>query len=173
MKKIFFSIAFLPLFLSSVTAFGQDRNNSISAYADVNFESSFDPRTNDLMSRVHEVFYGLQYRYYLPSDFYLQGNAGYSQLKNTAVEIGAAHHLRLVRGLPLSFTVGAGIGVVFLDNDSYVNKRVGMFIPQGGFDFRPPALPLNIFAAYRPKFDLDGFDVMGTATVQFGVGFRF
>jgi len=168
---MFFLTALFAVFF--VTAFGQGRNNSISAYADVNFESSLDPRTNDLMSRVHEIFYGLQYGRNLAQRHSLHGNVGYSNLKNTALEAGYLYSSPLF-GNAFSFVVGANLGIRFFDNSAYaVNSTIGVFRPQGGFDFRLPKTFFSVFGVYKPMLELKSLEPRSTSTVQFGVGFRF
>jgi len=169
MKKVFFLTA--PFIVLFVTAFGQDRNNSVSAYADVNLESSLDPRTNDF-SRIHEVFYGLQYGRNLAKRHSLHGNVGYSNLKNTTLEASYLYSLPLFRNA-FSFVVGAGLGVQFFDNSSYVNPTIGVLRPQGGFDFWFPKTSFGVFGVYKPTLKLKNLEPRRTATVQFGVGFRF
>lgn len=135
--------------------------HSVSLFTDFSVESG-------------EADYGIQYKYNFALLHSLQGNVATSFGSKT-LSLGADY----IYGLPivedwLSFLVGGGLHYDRYNDDALLyDKNVYSFRPQAGFDFRLPQVPLGVFAVYKPKIDLDGFEPIDTSSIQAGIRFYF
>lgn len=168
-KALVTTVLFLFAATSCVNA--QTYKNSVSVYIDASLEAQSARNAPHLTE--HQRIWGVQYNRMLTANHGIQGYVGYSNLKDLSFGADYIFNLPLVAET-LSMIAGVGVGKEVLDKDTRsVKKTYTLFRPQAGFDFRLPQVPLGVFAVYKPKIDLDGFEPIDTSSIQAGIRFYF
>lgn len=156
--KLFFILA---LMVCSLISFSQTQN-SISLYSDIEMEELSDTDFGVLYKR--DVSNRQSLQVYIGASFdYRAWSIGTDYLYNVPIVTER-----------LFFLVGGGLQYEhFKKESSYVQKNVFNFRPQAGFGYTIPNSILELFAVYKPKLDLDGFEFTDVSSIQVGIRFNF
>lgn len=151
----------LALMVCSLISFSQTKN-SISLYSDIETEG------------LSETDVGILYKRDVSNRQSLQGYIGAS-FDYRALSIGTDYFYSVpIITERLLFLVGGGLQYEhFKKESSYLQKDVFNFRPQAGLGYTIPNFILELFAVYKPKLDLDGFEFTDVSSIQIGVGFHF
>lgn len=167
--KLYLLTLLTPL-MANINPLPKTDKNSIAVFIEINLEEQ-SSNENPLLNEI-EYYYGLQYARKLTKHQLFQSYIGYSNIKSAY--IGADYLYQLPSFMKhLSCLLGTGIVLEYTaESPNNIRERYFLIRPQASLDYHINKSPVAVFAAYKPKFDMQNFGPYDLSTLQLGINFQ-